>query len=352
MQTGKIMTSIITKLSTYNPNSAHKTIHTIDMHTAGEPLRVYLDGMPISTGKTVLEYRQLLMNQYDQIRTSLMYEPRGHMDMYGCILTEPENEDSDFGVIFLHNEGYSTMCGHAIIAITTLMYETGIFSVQTKPLIKIDAPAGQITAFVEHDTNGKYNASFLNVPSFVYKSDLIINVESIGNVKLDVVYGGAFYAYVDAKQLNLEFTPKSTQTLIDIGMKIKHAVMDQIEIRHPFEPDLSFLYGTIFISEAHNGNHSRNVCIFAEGEVDRSPTGTGVSGRLALHHYNNELSIGETITIESILGTTFDCEIESLTTFGDYNAIIPKVQGNAYIIGKHQFIIDENDPLKDGFLLR
>ncbi len=175
----------------------------------------------------------------------------------------------------------------------------------------------------------------------------------MGNIKFDISYGGAFYAFVDADDLGLNLNESDYYRLIDYGKRIKKAVMNNFEIKHPFEKDLSFLYGTIFTDKAQNpDNHSRNVCIFADGEVDRSATGSGVSARAALHHAKRELSVGEKITIESILGTTMDVEIKETTTYGDYHAVIPEVTGQAWFTGKNEFCFDPSDPLKDGFIFR
>jgi proline racemase len=191
------------------------------------------------------------------------------------------------------------------------------------------------------------------VPSFLYLKDQKVEIEGIGNVKFDVAYGGAFYALVDAAKLGIALEEKNTQLLIDQGRRIKKAVMDNFDINHPFEQDLSFLYGTIFTGQAQNpNNHSRNVCIFADGELDRSPTGSGISARAALHHAKDELKEGEKITIESILGTSMDVEVKEVTTYGPHTAVVPEVSGTAYITGKNEFYFDPDDPLRGGFIFR
>ncbi len=329
-------------------------IKTIDMHTGGEPLRVFTSGLPEIKGKTILEKRRYFRDNFDYIRTGTMFEPRGHADMYGAFLTEPTTEDADFGTFFMHNEGYSTMCGHAIIALTKLVIETGM--VQKDGNIReliINAPPGLIRSKAFMNGKKVEKTSFLNVPSFLLHRDKKVEVPGIGTVEFDVAYGGAFYAFVDAGKLNLELNETAYNQLIDYGKRIKKAVMENFEIKHPFEEDLSFLYGTIFTGKAHNPNyHSRNVCIFAEGEVDRSPTGSGVSARAALHHAKGELSINEKITMESILGTTMDVEVKELTNYGGHESVIPEVTGTAHFTGKNEFCFDPNDPLKEGFIFR
>ena len=341
-------------LKKWEPPHNWQIITTLDAHTAGEPLRLITGGLPDIPGRTILEKRRYLRENLDHLRTGLMFEPRGHADMYGAIITEPDSDDGDFGVIFLHNEGYSTMCGHAIIALTTMMLDTGMIEKEgDRPVLRIDAPAGRITATAQRQNGKVKKVSFLNVPSFVYELDQIVEVPGIGPFRYDVAFGGAFYAFCDAQELKIGLEPQDYHQLIDWGRRIKYAVMENLEIKHPFEEDLSFLYGAIFIGPpADPAHHSRNVCIFAEGELDRSPTGTGVSARAALHHAKGELALDEPFAVESILGTTFTGRVAETTTFGPYPAVIPEISGAASITGQNQFFFDPQDPLKNGFLLR
>ena len=295
----------------WEPPSDWKAIKTIDLHTCGEPLRVFTDGLPEIKGKTILEKRRYFHDNLDYIRKGIMWEPRGHSDMYGAVITEPVSSDADFGAFFLHNQGYSTMCGHAMIALVTLVLETGLIKKERKdPEIIIDAPPGKIYArgFIKEGKVG--SVSFKNVPSFLLMKDKSIDVPGIGPVEFDVAFGGAFYVFVKADKLGIKLDKNYYGKLIDYGRKIKHAVMESFDIKHPFENDLSFLYGTIFTGQPYDkNNHSRNVCIFADGELDRSPTGSGVSARAALHHAKGELKKGEKITVESILGTLMEVQI-------------------------------------------
>lgn len=324
-------------------------IATVDMHTGGEPLRIVTDGLPALEGRTVLEKRRFFREHFDHLRTGLVFEPRGHADMYGAILTR--SADADFDVFFLHNEGYSTMCGHAIIALTRFVLETGLTD---KPDVSFNVPAGRVEARAHQDADGRVlRTSFRNVPSFVYRRDEELRVHGLGTVRFDVAYGGAFYAFVDARPLGLELTSAHYARLIDAGRRIKHAVMAAMPIEHPFERDLSFLYGTIFIAPPDDQqHHSRNVCVFADGEVDRSPTGSGVSARAAIHHARGELAVDETITIESILGSTMTVRVAATTKYGPYDAVIPEVAGTAHFTGRHEFWFDPEDPLSGGFILR
>ena len=321
---------------------------TIDMHTGGEPLRVITGGLPKIEGATVLEKRRHFREHYDFLRTGLMFEPRGHADMYGAVIST--SQDADFDVFFLHNEGYSTMCGHAIIALTKLAIESNRVP---GPSVSFNVPAGRIEASATVENGQVVRADFRNVPSFLYLRDQTLPVRGLGDVRFDIAYGGAFYAIVDADSLGLPLDACDHVPLIQAGRNIKHAIIKERCIEHPFEPDLSFLYGTIFTGRAREAtHHSRNVCVFADGEVDRSATGSGVSARAALHYAKGELGLNERITIESIIGSTMTVQALSETAFGPHRAIIPEVSGTAHIIGRSEFWFDPADPLSAGFILR
>jgi trans-L-3-hydroxyproline dehydratase len=336
---------------TWLPPTDWTRITTIDAHAAGEPLRVITGGIPPIPGDTILAKRRYARENLDHLRRALMFEPRGHADMYGCLLTEPVTSDGDLGVLFMHNEGYSTMCGHGVIALVTVLLETGML--EPRGMIRLDTPAGRVTARANLDGQRVRSVAFENVPSFAYKLDQSVNIPGIGELRCDVGFGGAFYAYCKAEDLGVRVVTEEFRKLIEAGMAVKRAVMDSLEIRHPFEEDLGFLYGTIIDgAPLGEGADSRNVCIFAEGEVDRSPTGTGVSGRVALEHAKGRLAVGEPFVIESLISTRFIGRVVRETTFGEYPAVIPEVEGSAYITGRHEFVIAPDDPLKGGFILR
>ena len=335
--------------------SGYRQITTLDAHTEGEPLRIITSGYPPLPGNSILEKRQHLMAQLDDYRKLLMFEPRGHADMYGALITEPVTPGADFGVLFLHNEGYSSMCGHAVLALATVYCETGAIPMQGGVAeIGIDAPAGFIRARAERDAEGKIRASFINVPSFAEALDLTVEVPGIGAVSFDIGFGGAYYAYVDADILGLDCSPENVSQLIDWGRRIKQAVMTKFAIQHPLEADLSFLYGTIFTSTKVSvpGAHSRHVCIFADGEVDRSPTGTGVAGRVALLHAKGDVSLNQPLVIESIVGGQMTVEAIDSCDFYGKSAVIPRVSGRAFITGEHRFLLHPDDIFQTGFLLR
>lgn len=332
-----------------------RRITTLDAHTEGEPLRIITSGYPAIPGNTMLDKRQFLTEHLDEYRQLLMFEPRGHADMYGALLTEPVSKGADFGVLFLHNEGYSSMCGHAVLALATVLCQTGAIDFDgCSAEIGIDAPAGFIRAFAEKDTSGRIQASFLNVPSWAEALDLSIEVPGIGEVPFDIGFGGAYYAYVDADALGLDCSAGNVSQLIDWGRRIKQAVMASYPIKHPLDEDLSFLYGTIFTSRhtAVSGAHSRHVCIFADGEVDRSPTGTGVAGRIALLHARGKVELAEALTIESIVGGKMTVEAMERVDFNGRDALIPRVSGRAFITGEHTFLLHPDDIFQTGFLLR
>lgn len=337
---------------TWTPPAAGHRITTIEMHTGGEPLRVFTSGLPPIEGRTVLEKRRYFRERYDDLRTGTMWEPRGHADMYGAVILP--SVDADFDVFFLHNEGYSTMCGHAVIALTKLVFEAGMRPMNgPAPEVTFSVPAGLVRSRARVIDGLVAESTFRGVPAFVYLRDETVEVAGIGKVRFDVAYGGAFYAFVDAQGLGLELVPERLPELIDVGRRIKKAVMAAFPITHPFEPDLGFLYGTIFTGPATvKGRHSRNVCIFADGEVDRSATGSGVSARAALHVARGDLALDESITIESILGTTMAVCAAERVKFGPYDAVIPEVSGSASFTGKSEFWFDPRDELRKGFILR
>jgi len=328
---------------------------TIETHAAGEPLRIVTGGLPELPGSTMLERRHFMRDHFDYVRQALMWEPRGHHNMYGCVITPPVSSEADFGVLFMHNEGYSTMCGHGVIALLTVLVECGAVKVEGRQAtVNLDTPAGLVRATAHIDDGHVGKVSFLNVPSFLYARDLVINLPDYGQVECDVAWGGAFYAVLPAARVGLRVEPEQTAALVAAGEAMKQAVNAVLPIKHPLKEDLGFLYGTILTDKPEEAtHHSRNICIFANAEVDRSPTGTGVSARLAVHHAKGELKTGQSIVIESILGrrSTFSGRVVAETRVGSYPAVIPEVSGCAFITGRSEFVIDPRDPLGKGFLV-
>lgn len=340
----------------FNENNLtnYQVVKTIDAHTEGEPLRIITDGYPEIQGKTILKKRHYLNQNLDHYRQLLMFEPRGHADMYGALITEPCTEKADFGILFMHNEGYSSMCGHGIIAAVSVAIETKAISLPMKnDYIGIDAPAGFIKAYAQ-EVDNKLSVSFDNVPSFVECVDQQVEIAGFGSVNYDIAFGGAYYAFIDADELAIDCSPENQQQLIDVGRAIKRAVMQQYALQHPEEDDLGFLYGTIFYSSKTDdvNSHSRHVCIFADGEVDRSPTGTGVSARAALLQQKEKLQPLQDVIIESIVGGKMTVKIQQQSNYYGRKAIIPRVTGRAFITGCHQFMLAGDDIFPQGFLLR
>lgn len=338
----------------YHYFNDYQSIKTIDAHTEGEPLRIITEGYPEIKGKTILDKRQYLTENLDHLRQFLMFEPRGHADMYGALITEPCSKNADFGILFMHNEGYSSMCGHGIIAAVSVAIESQTINMpKVDEYIGIDSPAGFIKAYaIIKDDN--LEVSFDNVPSFVEVLDQEVEIDGIGKVTYDIAYGGAYYAFVDADELDIDCTPENQQTLINVGRLIKKSVINNYPLHHPVEKDLSFLYGTIFYSKRtdNKSSHSRHVCIFADGEVDRSPTGTGVSARAALLNAKEHLKTYSPVIIESIVGGKMTVSIQETLNFHGKDAVTPRVSGRAYVTGIHQFLLSKKDIFPKGFLLR
>jgi proline racemase len=336
---------------TWRPSPSWRRVLTVESHAAGEPLRVVTGGVDPIPGATILEKRRFAQEHLDGLRRGLMFEPRGHADMYGAIPTEPVTADGDAGVLFMHNEGWSTMCGHGVIALVTVALEVGLLS--AREVVRLDTPAGRVTARPHRLGARVHSVAFENVPSFVVSLDDRVTVPGIGEVRYDLAFGGAFYAFVDAGSVGLEMTPDRFRDLIAAGSAIKRAVMAARPIRHPVERDLSFLYGTIFTGPAVKaGADSRNVCVFAEGEVDRSPTGTGVSARVAIERARGRLAPGQIFVVESIIGTRFTGRIAREIEWQGYDAVVPEIEGSAWITGRNEILIAPNDPLPEGFILR
>jgi trans-L-3-hydroxyproline dehydratase len=327
-------------------------IKTIDAHTAGEPLRLIVDGFPRIEGRTILEKREFIREHYDHLRRGLMLEPRGHADMYGALLTEPEHPGSDAGVLFMHNEGYSTMCGHGVIAVVTVALERGlIHPAAGSNAVVLDSPAGPIHAHAAFTGGRVSSVRFRNVPSFVLHGGVPVRLGG-REVRADVAFGGAFYAIVDSEAAGIPIVPARLGDLRRAGMEIKRAVEAQLTIVHPLEPGLHGIYGTIFTGPPSSEYADlRNVTVFAEAEVDRSPCGTGTCAVMAVLAAMGVLAPGQTFTHESIIGTTFRGRLKGDTSVADLPAIVPEVEGEAYITGDHTFILDDRDPLKFGFRL-
>ncbi len=290
---------------------AIRSIHAVDSHTMGEPTRVVIGGIPKIPGDSMAEKKTYLETKMDNIRTAIMLEPRGHNDMFGSVITEPIAKDADFGIIFMDSGGYLNMCGHGSIGAMTIAVETGMVEA-VEPITKIlmETPAGLINGEVVVESGKAREVSIVNVPAFSYKEDITIQVPELGEITLDIAFGGSFFAIVSAKQLNMSVEPKNTQQLKEMGLVIRDIVNKEIEVAHPDMPHINTVdLVEIYDDPTHPDAHYKNVVIFGEGNIDRSPCGTGTSAKMALLHSKGKLGLNEEFVYESILGTLFKGQI-------------------------------------------
>jgi proline racemase len=320
-------------------------IQAVDYHTAGEPFRIVTGGVEPLLGRTILDKRRHAAVELDEVRQLLVNEPRGHADMYGCFVTEPEDAGADLGTVFFHNAGYSTACGHGTIALATYAVDARLVEVgEPETRLVIDVPSGRLPVTVTVDAGRPVQARFRNVPAWVF-------AEGVGAWNVDVAYGGAFYAFVPAEAVGLSVEPASVPAFIELGRELKRALEAEHEIVHPDEPELRDIYGVVFWqpeSGDASGLVQRNVTVFADGEVDRSPCGSATSARLALLDAKGELDRGATLTHLSVIGTEF----ESRVVGEEAGGVITEVSGSAFRTGTHEFTLDPGDSLGTGFLLR
>ncbi len=330
-----------------------RMINAIDSHTMGEPTRIIVGGIPNIKGKTIAEKKQYLIDELDYIRCAIMHEPRGHQNMFGSIITSPCNESADFGIIFMDGGGYLNMCGHGSIGAATVSIETGMVKMKEPTTdVVMDTPAGIITAKAKVSNGKVEEVSIVNVPSFLYKRDVKVNVLGLGEISLDISFGGSFFAIVHADELKVKIEPKNSNLLVDIGLKVRDAVNEQIELKHPILSHIKTVdLVEIYDKPTNKGANYKNVVVFGQGQVDRSPCGTGTSAKLATLYSKGELKEGEYFVYESILGTLFKGRIVGTTKVGEFDAIIPEITGSAYITGFNTLLIDDKDPVKHGFVI-
>ncbi|MDQ3871325.1 MAG: proline racemase family protein [Chloroflexota bacterium] len=351
------------------------TIQAIDMHCAGEPLRLVTAGLPPVPHAPILERRRWVLEHADRVRRIAMYEPRGHPDMYGAVLLPPYREDADAAVLFMHNEGYSTMCGHGTIALAMALVEEGLFpATEPETTIRLEAPAGLVTATVEtrRTAGGGHEAGevrFTNVPSYLAERDIELRPDGLalaagaaeqGFLRVDLGFGGAYYGIVEASDLGLRIVPESTPALTRAGVAITELLRRDHVPSHPADPELSFVYGTVIVDREPRRSPDgrardadwRNATIFAEAQVDRSPCGSGTSALLAQAASRGWLTMGDEIRNASLTGEIFRGRLEERTAVGRHEAFVTSVAGRAYLTGYSTFVVDERDPLGEGFLLR
>lgn len=331
-----------------------RSLNAVDSHTMGEPTRIIVGGLPKIPGKSMAEKKEYLEKNLDEIRTSVMLEPRGHSDMFGSIITTPVNDDSDFGIIFMDGGGYLNMCGHGSIGAITVAIETGMVEVREPyTVVKMDTPAGVVTAKVLVKNGKAKEVSITNVPAFLFKRDIVVDVPEFGKVTMDISFGGSFFAIVNANQLGLKVEPQNSSKLQELGMRIRDAVNEQFNVQHPVMKHINSIdLVEIYDEPSHPDADYKNVVIFGQGQVDRSPCGTGTSAKLATLYAKGKLKQGEQFIYESILGTLFKGRILDITNVAEINAITPEITGSAFITGFNHFVIDPDDPVKFGFSLR
>lgn len=325
------------------------------MHTGGEPVRIVTGGYPAIPKATILEKRAYVRDHLDHLRKLLMFEPRGHYDMYGALLVEPDLPGADLAVLFMHNEGYSTMCGHAVIALGRYAVDTGIVAAREPvTVVNIEAPCGLVVASVEVKDGKAGAVSFESVPAFLFAREESTELAGFGKIRFDLSYGGAFYALADCRQFGLEFGRNRARDFIDAATALTDKLKATFSLSHPDHDDLAFLYGTILTDGVDRfcDQPTKNVCVFAEAEVDRSPTGSGVTARLAAMHAKGEIAVGQTRIFESIVGSRFAGSVARTTTAGRHEAIVARVGGRAFYSGKAEYTLEDDDDLGRGFLLR
>jgi proline racemase len=334
-----------------------RTIHTVDLHTAGEPVRIVERGYPELRGATILEKRRDAHERFDDLRRMLMLEPRGHAGMYGVIPTAPCHPDADLAVLFTHQEGYSTMCGHATIAIGRWAVDTGrVAMVDGCARFGLEAPCGLVRVDVEAAGEGEAPlVAFESVESFASHLDQTVDVPGFGRIGFDIAFGGAYYAILLASRLGLSLIDTPLADLVAAGVAITNAVRSAIAIGHPTERDLSFLYGTILTDDVplgdHGGRPSYNLCIFAEGQIDRSPTGSGVTARIALAAARGEMTVGQQCEIRGISGEGFVGTLARHEQCDGAAVSRVRVAGRSYYAARSEFIAEPGDRFADGFEL-
>jgi trans-L-3-hydroxyproline dehydratase len=330
-------------------------IEVLDMHTGGEPVRIVRGGYPPVVGATILEKRRYALERLDHLRRFLMFEPRGHADMYGALLVEPSLPEADLAVLFMHNAGYSTMCGHAVIALGRYAVDYGLVE-KTEPVthVGIECPCGLVRALVEVRDSKSGRVAFESVPAFLFASSVPVAVPGVGAVTADVSYGGAFYALADAAQLGLNVRTSRVRDLVDAGTRLSEAVRAAVPLHHPEHDDLAFLYGSILTDgrERAEEGPSRNICVFADAEVDRSPTGSGVTARMAARVAHGTADLGQSCLFESVTGAVFEGAAVATALCGELPAVTVRVSGQAHYSGAAHYWLEAGDATGRGFLLR
>ncbi len=324
-------------------------ITTTDAHVSGEPIRVITSDTLDLQGSTIVEKRDYFSRHLDYLRQALILEPRGHENMFGAVACSPQTQEGDLGLFFMDTKGYLNMCGHGTIGSVTILLEKGIITPE-KNFLMIETPSGLIRAEFEMADKKVTQVSFKNVPAFVYETDIDIHTPRFGNLKADVVFSGNFFIMIDSSQLPCELTSENLSALIPEAMAIKERLNRKLEVCHPKEPHISGMDLVQFYNQPRNGPF-QNCVIFGQSQVDRSPCGTGLSGLLALMAHKGLLVPGQEIVCESILGTSLKGKISKRTRVNHYEAVIPEITGTGFITGTHEFVLNQEDPFRQGFTM-
>lgn len=330
-------------------------ILTIDTHTMGDPTRIVVGGLPHIPGNTMLEKKQSLIENFDYIRSSLILEPRGHRDMFGAILLPPTMEEADIGVVFMDTQAYLNMCGHGTIGVTTALLEQKIIEKEGDEVsIVLETPAGlvNVTAQVDKDNGKVKEVSLVNVPSFLYSTDIELDIPNFKKIKVSIAFGGSYFVFVDADKEGIDLDTSNASYLAELGMLIKDIANDVIKVQHPQKPEINKIDLLLFIAESKNPNvNTKNVAIFGETQVARSACGTGLSAQLAYRYFTNQLEVNTPFNTESIIETVFKGEIVGTDTIDGLEVIYPKITGDAVVITEGKHLLNGEDPLNQGFLL-
>ena len=330
-----------------------KRLMTIDSHTAGEPTRLIVGGIPPLPGETVAEKRQVFMREWDDVRLQLTREPRGHRDMLAALVCEPTSRDADFGLIYMDARRYPYLCGHATIGAVTTLLEAGALPVsEPETRVIVDTPSGPMET-VAHVVDGQVvSVAIQAVPSFLYGENLNLDVPDFGQIRVDTVCVGGFFAMVSAEEIGLSLDITNADRLIELGMAIIDAANEQLTVRHPTRPEVCTVDVTEFYEpSADRSRRGVSAVVYGESHIDRSPCGTGTSAKMTLLHHRGHLGINEPFTNAGILGTTFEGRLLAETKVGDLPAVVPEIRGSAQITGAHQFVLDSRDPFPQGFLI-
>ncbi|MFB6781356.1 proline racemase family protein [Streptomyces sp. NPDC056352] len=331
---------------------SRRTFHTVDSHTEGMPTRIVVGGVGTIPGATMAERRLHFMEHSDDIRTLLMYEPRGHSAMSGAILQPPTRPDADYGVLFIEVSGLLPMCGHGTIGVATVLVETGMVPVvEPVTTIRLDTPAGLVVASVAVEDGSATAVTIENVPSFACALDQKVEVPGLGEVGYDLAFGGNFYAIVELADLGLPFNRSRADDLLTAGLAIMEAVNEHAPPVHPERADITGCHHVYLKAPGSTAELSRHAMAIHPGWFDRSPCGTGTSARMAQLHARGELEIGRDFVNESFIGTRFTGRLLGETTVGTLPAVLPSITGRAWVTGTSQFHLDPTDPFPAGFLL-